>query len=100
MKMKDKKIKIKIFNLACRQAGFALSFCVFLFSFLFFNKTEAARLYFEPQEAIMGAEKDFSVGVRIDAENQINAISVGIFIPPEIAFVDAVIGNSIINFFV
>src|SRR3989344_6246036 len=92
--MKEKKIKkIIIFN-------FALSFCVFLFSFLFFNKTEAARLYFEPQEAIMGAEKDFSVGVRIDAKNQINAISVGIFIPPEIALIDAVIGNSIINFWV
>jgi len=92
--MKEKKIKkIIIFN-------FALSFCVFLFSFLFFNKTQAARLYFEPQEAIMGAEKDFSVGVKVDAENQINAISVGIFIPPEIALIDAVIGNSIINFWV
>jgi len=92
--MKEKKIKkIIIFN-------FALSFCVFLFSFLFFNKTQAARLYFEPQEAIMGAEKDFSVGVKVDAENQINAISVGIFIPPEITLIDAVIGNSIINFWV
>ena len=92
--MKEKKIKkIIIFN-------FALSFCVFLFSSLFFNKTEAARLYFEPQEAIMGAEKDFSVGLKIDAKNQINAISVGIFIPPEITLIDAVIGNSIINFWV
>ena len=67
---------------------------------LFVLPAQAARLYFEPQEAIMGAEKDFSVGVRIDAKNQINAISVGIFIPPEIAFVDAVLGNSIINFWV
>src|SRR3989338_10139974 len=92
--MKERKIKKRIiFN-------FALSFCVFLFSFLFFNKTEAARLYFQPQEAIMGAEKDFSVGVKVDAENQINAISVGIFIPLEIALIDAVIGNSIINFWV
>jgi len=92
--MKEIKIKKRIiFN-------FALSFCVFLFSFLFFNKTQAARLYFEPQEAIMGAEKDFSVGVMVDAENQINAISVGIFMPPEIALIDAVIGNSIINFWV
>ena len=48
----------------------------------------------------MGAEKDFSVGLRIDAKNQINAISVGIFIPPEITLIDAVIGNSIINFLV
>ena len=92
--MKERKIKKRIiFN-------FALLFCVFLFLFLFFNKTQAARLYFEPQEAIMGAEKYFSVGVRIDAKNQINAISVGIFIPPEIALIDAVIGNSIINFWV
>ena len=67
---------------------------------LFVLPAQAARLYFEPQEAIMGAEKDFSVGVRIDAKNQINAISAGIFIPPEIAFVDAVLGNSIINFWV
>ena len=67
---------------------------------LFVLPAQAARLYFEPQEEIMGAEKDFSVGVRIDAKNQINAISAGIFIPPEIAFVDAVLGNSIINFWV
>ena len=67
---------------------------------LFVLPTQAARLYFEPQEAIMGAEKDFSVGLRIDAKNQINAISVGIFIPPEITLIDAVIGNSIINFWV
>ena len=72
-----------------------------VFYFLFFVlPTQAARLYFEPQEAIMGAEKDFSVGLRIDAKNQINAISVGIFIPPEITLIDAVIGNSIINFLV
>ena len=54
---------------------------------LFVLPAQAARLYFEPQEAIMGAEKDFSVGVRIDAENQINAISGGIKIPAEIALI-------------
>ena len=73
--MKEKKIKKRIiFNLACRQAGFALSFCVFLFSFLFFNKTQAARLYFQPQEAVIGSEKEFSVAVNVDAGKSINAI--------------------------
>src|SRR3989344_9136323 len=91
--MKTKEIKIKNYN-------FALLFFVIILVFCFSNRTQAARLYFEPQEAVIGSEKDFSVGLKVDAENQINAISVGIFIPLEIALIDAVIGNSIINFWV
>lgn len=76
-------------------------FMVIIFAFnLIAKDTSAAGVYFEPQEAIAGTERDFSVGVMIDAENQINAVSVGIFIPPEITLADAVLGNSIINFWV
>ena len=92
--MKERKIKKRIiFN-------FALSFCVFLFSFLFFNKTQAARLYFQPQEAVIGSEKEFSVAVNVDAGKSINAIQAVISVPKELTPVDITEGNSIITFWV
>lgn len=92
--MKEKKIKKrKIFN-------FALSFGIVIFVFLFFSRVDAARLYFEPQEAVAGAEKEFSVVVNIDAEKPVNAIQAAISIPEELVPIDIAEGNSIISFWV
>ncbi len=87
--MKEKKIKRIIFS-------FAILFCIFFF----FNKTEAARLYFEPQEAVIGGEKEFSVAVNIEAGKSINAIQAALSVPKELTPVDIADGNSIIVFWV
>ena len=60
----------------------------------------AARLYFEPQEQVIGTEKDFSVVVNIDAGKSINAIQAVLYIPQELVPIDISEGNSIINFWV
>lgn len=88
-----KKSKRIIFN-------FALSLGVVVFVFCFFNKAEAARLYFEPQGSVAGAGKVFFVAVNIDAEKSVNAIQTAIFIPEELTIVDIAEGNSVINFWV
>ena len=64
------------------------------------SSAEAARLYFEPQEQVIGTEKDFSVVVNIDAGKSINAIQAVLYIPQELVPIDISEGNSIINFWV
>ena len=64
------------------------------------SSAEAARLYFEPQEQVIGTEKDFSVVVSIDAGKSINAIQAVLYIPQELVPIDISEGNSIINFWV
>ena len=91
--MKTKEIKIKNYN-------FALLFFVIILVFCFSNRTQAARLYFEPQEAVIGSEKEFSVAVNVDAGKSINAIQAVISVPKELTPVDITEGNSIITFWV
>ena len=67
---------------------------------LFVLPTQAARLYFQPQEAVIGSEKEFSVAVNVDAGKSINAIQAVISVPKELTPVDITEGNSIITFWV
>jgi len=60
----------------------------------------AARLYFEPQEKVIGTEKEFQVAVKIDAEKPVNLISPAILISSSLKLFDVIDGNSIINFWI
>lgn len=80
---------------------FRVSFA-FLFSVIFALPfgAEAARVYFEPQELTIGTEKEFFVGVNIDAEEPINAVSVAVYVSAELMPDDVSEGNSIINLWI
>ena len=79
--------------------NFSLSFYIFIFSFLIFTVrvAEAARLYFEPQEQVIGEKDEFSAVLNIDAEEPVNAISLAIFVSEELTPIDTNDGSSIIN---
>ena len=87
-----KKLPIKFF----------LIFFLAIFGLLFFGcKTvSASRLYFNSQEAAIGAEQEFWLELVLDAENSINTVSATITIPPDLEFLDIITGNSIINLWV
>lgn len=98
--MKEKDIKtLNLFN--NKLAIWLFIFLLFpIFYSLYPVKVEAARFYFEPQEKIIGTEKEFLVNVNIDADNSINTISTSILFSPEVSVVDYTDGNSIINLWV
>lgn len=61
---------------------------------------QAARLYFEPQEQVIGAEGEFSVAINIDADKRVNAFSVAVSISGPLIPYDINEANSVINFWV
>jgi len=61
---------------------------------------QAARLYFESQEATVGTSGEFSVGVNIDADERVNAFSVAVSISGPLIPFDINEANSVINFWV
>lgn len=64
-----------------------------------FNGTQvkAADLYFDAQEATIGAKGEFKTTINISAKNPINAIAAAILFSPEITPYDVSDGSSIIN---
>lgn len=70
---------------------------------LLFSPTivHGARLYFDPQEAVIGAKGEFFVAIFIDsAEESINTISISINVPEQFTPTDTRDGNSIISLWV
>lgn len=60
---------------------------------------QAARLYFEPSQTMVGLDNPFFVDLKIDSEEPINALEVTIDLPKELVVPkDIYDGNSIINF--
>jgi hypothetical protein len=93
--MQNLKFKFKIKNF------FLIFFiCALFYAFYATNEAYAAQLYFDPQEKVIGTQGEFLTAVNVKAQNPVNAFSVAIKIPPELAFLDASDGNSIINFWV
>jgi hypothetical protein len=74
---------------------FLLSTLYFLLSVFSAN---AARLYFEPQELTIGTSGEFSVAIKIDAEEPVNAFSIAVSVSEELVPFDINEANSIINF--
>lgn len=70
------------------------------YSLLVTTSAHAARLYFEPQEATIGATGEFSAAINIDADKRVNAFSLAISISEPLIPCDINEANSIINFFV
>jgi hypothetical protein len=68
--------------------------------FIFPHGVSAAVISFDPQETTVGLNTPFLVGVTIDADTRVNAISLVIDIPDNTEVVEASDGNSIINIWV
>lgn len=83
-------------------SSFKLKVLVFFFSVCFALPfgANAARLYFNPQELVIGTQGDFSVVVNVDAPTKINTLAVAIKVPANLVPVDVYNGNSIINLWV
>ena len=79
---------------------FSLILLILIFYILNPSFANAARLYFEPQEQVVGTEGDFSVAIMIDASKPVNALAAAVEIPFILNPYDVSEGNSIINFFV
>ncbi|MCC2630838.1 MAG: hypothetical protein K0S38_647 [Candidatus Paceibacter sp.] len=73
---------------------------IILLAFISAGTTQAATLSFDPQETTLGPDQPFSVGLLVDAETSINAMTVEIKVPKNLEVVDISDGNSIINFWI
>lgn len=83
-------------------SNFYILFIAMIFAFCVFGvkDAQAAKLYFDSQEPVIGTAGEFRVAVNISAEDPVNAIAAAISFSPEIAPYDVSDGSSIINFWV
>ena len=89
---------IKIIN-SKQFSIFCILFIAMIFTFCLFavKDVRAAQLYFDSQEAVIGATGEFRVALNISAADPINAIAGAISFSPEIEPYDVSDGSSIIN---
>lgn len=64
------------------------------------QQVQAARLFFQPQEQVVGTENTFSIAVMLDAETPVNTVSVSVHVPESLTPIDTYDGNSLLNFWI